>query len=1351
MKNTLCKIKDNVRFRQALKVILCLFILVTIFRLQFSEGVKSFENYKDYTFKNDNEGGDWFDLAANHSVAQEFISAGNILNNVQLYYGNSSEDRDVEISVKDVNGKTITDVSVNTSEFNKNTWNDVGLSTDKLIRDEIYTLSISSEEGLEGFIYGNGNTTESFMNFSAEGTDTEGHLLMGVSQTYSYCNLAVLFELMVTTLFSSVIGIALCISIWKFEEVYGAFLSSSKYGFSYALFFSVSIILLYNPIDDIRTKVITFKRVIGMGLNNDVDVSRRISNFNNWFIAFGVVFILLFMLANYYLGKAKSEDQKKVIAFLDNYMIVANCSLILRCITYFKDASATTTIYYFSQDIIMLFALVATWYVFFAVDRFINIEKFEQIACSVVFISIALAVFWGKELGKGRIVLGIAAILFAVVLVFCKYLGKICEKEQVEKALPFIAIILSFIPLATSLYIELIHVLNQHNVFVSHPAKYYKIACILGFLIAMIALYMIIKKNYQIRNWKSIVFPITVAGITCLSIQIPLSSVYNLDLFESANSSILMSDFLNYGDIPIVQHYGGHMMTGVWEGILYAIVNNDFAGIVSPYGGLINVVLALLFYFVVAKIWDREMGLVISLLFPFLGFISHYGLGFLVCIAAMAYIRKNNIKRAILLWGSFVWCALYKLDLGFAFGIAVIIALLIYVIVEKNVKAFKELGLSLIGWGIIGGIAWFVICIVKGLNPINRLIEFLMINLSNQNWAYTGIGTVDNLLFAWGYIIVPFAMVLSLIYTIFSKGFKEKIGTERWILLLILNLSYFQNFSRGLVRHSLAENSTTIVFWCAYLFLAMFLAFYKENMKWFVPAFLVLIVLNGLFLKPDNFASLSIADSAVSAPESIIESWKPTRFYDEEDEVKADDGSVFKTEWERIKYTQENVERVEFADDLSNYAAEYEILLNELLEDDETFVDFVNKTVLYSVMGYRCPVYVSQSPLQLSGEFTQKEFIKEIEGVPVVFMPVDDTNYRASNSLDGVTNAYRYYAVYEYIYRNYKPLCRYGDEYAVWCLPEKYDAYKKKVASLMQGKEYVQDISASELIGKRNVEIEAEKSTVIVRYTGIDPMLTELQNLIDVSAFAGQKMKITIDYETDTSGIMQLYYTTEEYEDYSAEKVVDAQISENGTATFIIPITEYSRLRLDIPEESTVTIKALKAGSTIEYIDYGYDGPVENVDEAGNITYGYINALHNTSIAKLPRIWAETDKQDSINNQIVCSLTKEDEYYVFDNNSVPVSDNGNYLKISADYDGVDTEGKYAEDDESVGATVIFGYYKNGVFEQKYRYAITFDEGSHDYLIRCSTDYYWYLKEVNAIKIETTGNLRNVSMNLLEGD
>ena len=86
-----------------------------------------------------------------------------------------------------------------------------------------------------------------------------------------------------------------------------------------------------------------------------------------------------------------------------------------------------------------------------------------------------------------------------------------------------------------------------------------------------------------------------------------------------------------------------------------------------------------------------------------------------------------------------------------------------------------------------------------------------------------------------------------------------------------------------------------------------------------------------------------------------------------------------------------------------------------------------------------------------------------------------------------------------------------------------------------------------------------------------------------------------------------------------------------------------------------------------------------------------------------------------------------------------------------DYDGLDTEGRYEGDDESMWADVILGYYQNGKFVEKYRYSITVDEGKHDYLIRCSADYYWYLSAVNAVKIETERNLRSVTMSVLEGD
>ena len=161
------------------------------------------------------------------------------------------------------------------------------------------------------------------------------------------------------------------------------------------------------------------------------------------------------------------------------------------------------------------------------------------------------------------------------------------------------------------------------------------------------------------------------------------------------------------------------------------------------------------------------------------------------------------------------------------------------------------------------------------------------------------------------------------------------------------------------------------------------------------------------------------------------------------------------------------------------------------MDEGETFADFMNKTLLYSVLGYNCPVYVSQSPLQLSGDFTQKEFIKEIKDVPIVLMPVDRGNYFCSTSLDGIANAYRYYRVAEYIFKNYRPLCRYGNDYAVWCIPEKYDLYKSKLAEYADRKEYVQDLVSSESVERINVQLEeGEDDSVTAARTEGEPKLS---------------------------------------------------------------------------------------------------------------------------------------------------------------------------------------------------------------------------------------------------------------------
>jgi hypothetical protein len=776
-------------------------------------------------------------------------------------------------------------------------------------------------------------------------------------------------------------------------------------------------------------------------------------------------------------------------------------------------------------------------------------------------------------------------------------------------------IISSMLPLMTSFYIELIHILNQYKVFVAHPAKYYLIANALAFVACVLFIWLLKKKKWQISNWKKWAYPCMVIGVTFLSIQIPMQSVYNPDIFEGANYGVLISDFFNYGSIPLVEHYGGHMMTGVWEGVLYGVINNDFAGaIVSPYANIVLVALAIIFYYFIKNIWNSDIALMVTLFFPFMDYWTYYGLGMMICLAVLGYIKKKTYVRALLVWLAFIWCALYRLDLGFAFGLASIIVLIIYVLINKCWDSMRQLAITLFGCAGVGLTAWFVICGIKGINPIKRLLEFIKLSLSNQNWAYHSIGNTANTVFGNVYLVLPFVVIGCLLFVFLSREMRKKAEGIEFVILAMLGISCLINYSRGLVRHSLMEMQTGVIVWTAYVFLAYFYSCYKNNKKVFLPTFMLLMLVNTLFVQDENYNAKSIADNSVVYPEKIVESWTMPSYV----------GGT-QTYWETIKAEETVVQRVLLSEELVKMSSQYEIVLNALLEDDETFVDFVNKTMLYAITGKKDPAYVSQSPLQLSGEFTQEQFIEQIEGVPIVVMPIDPNDYKASISMDGITNSYRYYIVSEYIYANYMPLCRYGDVYAIWCLKSRYDGYINKLNSLMLN-------------------------------------------------------------------------------------TTDANV---GT------------------------------------IDYGYDGPYEKVDDNENVIYAYRAGIHNYDVNQLPWIWANYDLEKVSDGKVVTETEYKDGLYHINEGAVDYTNAGTYLKIHAIYNGYDNGTLYKDDDEIVWTTVVMGKYENGEFAEKAKYKMGIKEGESDYLIRVSADYYWYLGEVNAIKILPEGNVYGVDVTVVE--
>lgn len=1021
---------DNKKGLWIVKIIICLGVMFLMVNSVVQENAKTYQSYDDYNYQGSSENIITYDNVT--EITQGFVAQGNILSNLEIYLTDINPVQ-IEVSVLDSKKNILCSRVYEEQQFSAGTWNSIGVDLKGLTCGKVYYLKFRGTNVSDIAISGVNVDPTMFNECRVNGNVVSGMAVIGVQGTRTYVAIGQRMNILIHAFIILVLGCMACYVVTHFETIYKIYRGKQNKGvWSLALYFSLLSIFCVNPLSESRNTLLEFKRIIGQSINDGIDIARRVSNFNRWFLSFAMAYIIFYLFACYVKHICISDEQLKVYDLLNKVIVIALVLLGVRSLSFFASSENMLEWLAYSDYILFLIIVFAGVYIFFKLDRKITSEEMQALlflGCSSALpITIIASTKWfdGKSLLGFQYII-VLGIIFGIVLV-----PKISLNKKREETLKGFAVFFSFIPFLLSVYIETIAILNQHRVFVVAVKRYFLMLVILLSAVAIVIVTVFDKKKKTFFYWKKIAYPIFIIGISLLWCQIPISAIYNADIFETANSSVLISDFLNYGDIPIVQQYGGHMMTGVWEGILYGLLNNDFQGaIFSPYAGYVAALITILFYYLIKHFLSEDSALLMALMFPFYGTISYWGLGICICLATALYIKKNTYIRAAILWLAFIWCALYRLDLGFSFFVACLISLVIYVVIYKNKIACKQLTLTLLGWVLVGVIVWFSICTCKNIDPIKRLLEFLSLNMSNYNWAYSSMGNVNLTNFAWAYIMVPLAVLLGVIYLIFSGELREKMGKEKWIIVLVLGFAYVCNFSRGLVRHSLAEGILYITIWTAYPFLAIMLAYLKKSPKRFIPYFTILILVDGMLLSNDCFSERSIVDNAIPRIGEYTDTW-----------IKEENGQTY---WTQIANKKEVIDRVVCDNELQENVDDYRILIDLLLDKDETFIDFMNRSFLYSALDRQDPAYVSQSPLQISGEYTQECFINQISGIPLVLMPYDKESVFLSETMDGISNIYRYYKVSEYIYRNYMPLCIYDDKYALWCLPDRYDAMAEKI------------------------------------------------------------------------------------------------------------------------------------------------------------------------------------------------------------------------------------------------------------------------------------------------------------------
>lgn len=1031
--DTIIKLKEKKRILLITKLIMCILIFFLIVNNAFLDGLSPYYSFRDLVVQNEFSGKQTGVTTDYQIVTQKFISRGNFLNRIYLfYYGDALGEDEFTITLMSKDGNVIKRKTYSYADYESETWNDIDFKVSGLEVDAEYSIlfdkgksdikvvmSESSEENQHNY------TT--YTDCYVDNVNVDGYASIGFQFTFRYMTYGNIFYLGLRLLLISLFGLILCYGIIHIERLYEVYLEGGETkSILYGIYISMYILSLYNPLDAVRTEIENYTREMGIGLLSGYDVTKTIANFTNCFLIFGVSFIINTLTANYFIKKEKNKEQNYTVDFLNNLIILGNVDMILRAITYYRDESVSNSVFSYTSVIIAVMILLSIMYIVLKMDRYITVKAYYQfIMCSSI-LALPITFIVNAEWESGRLLIGAQVFFIVITIISIKIMGKNVQKLEKVKFFDISIIFFSLIPFLTSLYIENINILNQYSIFIQNPKRNYILASILYLVVGCIFGVSANYKKWRLEWWKRWSNLWLVVGCVSLNQQIALVNVYEPDIFEAANYSTLIQGFLKFGEIPIVENLGHHMMQDVWEGILYGIINQDFAGaIVSPYSGMVMIPLAVIFYLFICRVWDENIALGVTLLIPFYDSWSGYAWGILVCIAVVAFAEKNTIFRATMIWLACVWCALNRADLGVSFGVACVMTLFVYILRERNWKAIRMLLIPLSCIVMFFAMAWCILCEWKGINPIIRLIEFIELFAASINWTWNGVGSNTFTVYSVAYIFVPVALIVSLVYIIFCKKFKENVELSRWLLLLMLGFAYFGNYTRTLTRHSIHELATDTVFWTAYIFGALFISCLVKKKAIFIPVYIGFILLNTLFTSMDVYSEQSIANTMVEKIENYADIWE---------------------QWEIIADNKKVEQRVIYSSEFQEILLPYEFVIDSLLDEDDTFIDFIYNSYIYSVFGRNNPVYIAQSPTMLSGELSQEYFIDEVQknknNIPIVFMP-NESEYHAA--IDEIKLNYKYYKVAEFVYENYRPLCNY-EKFSVWCLNDRYEEMFDKLS-----------------------------------------------------------------------------------------------------------------------------------------------------------------------------------------------------------------------------------------------------------------------------------------------------------------
>lgn len=1063
-----------------------------------------------------------------------------------------------------------------------------------------------------------------------------------------------------------------------------------------ALFFSYA----FNPL--LNTGITRFERYISSATAGNLDIGKVINNFYIWYLIIfpAIFFAALFLLKLIY--KKAIPKGPQVMDAINNLYQFAVISLFPLLIAYINRFTIAKLI--FTPSIVIPCVIIISIIGYIINSHLIELDfnafkwcifiSFAMIFPVLIFLNM-LAVKLPAYLLYFLVIMFTTALLYAAK----KYLNK-SNFDKIQIAFIPFAYTLAFV----SIFLELCNILNQYGIFITRKAQISLAIYVIAIIISVAIFYTF--KTEKINDgfcWEKYFYPGIVLSLGLIYVQPQLQLIVNTDLFESSNGGCAISQLFLFGKLPIIESFSGHMLSDTIWGVVYGILNNDsFGAIFSPYGVYAFVVVLFILYLILKNVFNRDFAAAVTILFPFIGGMAIWSdIGFF-SILSLVYLTKKPTPTFsyFVFWSVLAISFLYRMDTGVAYGIGSLVVLILLCVLKKIEINYKKLVASFFAVTAIVICLFSIVCFIKRINIMHRIREFFAIGLSNQNWAYSSIGDPNRISFFYVYIFIPFITILALIYFILHIRNHSGISADKSAIILSLGFAYIINIPRIIVRHNLYEGLNGARLFTAALFLSLVVAFVIKRNKYILFAF--------------GFFTFMAATSVISSdtnmyPQSLL--------------------SVAMNKFNNGALTTENIvtEKVKRIDTSEEMKKSYSAIvnkINELLSPGETYLDFSNQTLLYALSGRENPTYISQSPGHLSGEHLQLRFIEQIEAmkdrIPLAILPKNPVYL--GFTLDGIQNSYRYYKVSEYIYNNYKPLGVISD-YAIWCRKDKirryssYDYIKPSIDISSETFEYLTVYDAQLRFNNKEIEITAGS---------YDPQVIGLEGLFGDNLATNAETEINIKYTSSVSGNVQLFYTRFEQEEFSEELSVRQTCQTQGILRFRIPLTPYSRIRLDVPDNSIFTIKEVSIADENQLVSAGYD-------------YAKYEDAHIYYLGMIPYLWGKYDTEKAYENKIIDGVIRtENDSIIIESDKIP-KNSGNYLLLRV------------TSDKGSSMTVFFGKDGQDGFEALNSFTFNVEKGQNNYLVRVSSDFYWYSGMINSCKLSLFDGVLIDELQILEGD